>query len=308
MFGLYAPPLSTDRTKRSARSAPVKPLGRPRDRAHGSRPRTRRRAWSSLPRSAVSEKEPSLPQEPVPSPRLNWRDAFETPTNSQIEQERWVLAMCLGRRGGRFAEIGAFDGVLHSNTFFLETDHGWGGVLVEPNPLLFARLKASRTAHCLERAVHRESGQKFSFVASQEIGTLAEYAEADGYAQHRRDAISAGGLITVETISFDDMATLDAPAGTGFDYVSLDTEGSELDILRTIDLARHPVALFTIEHNFVEPRREQMHTLMREAGYRRLNVGFDDWFWHEGHLAARNGGALPDIAAINAHVKSLYRD
>jgi len=243
-----------------------------------------------------------------PSPRLTWQQAFEADTHSQIEQERWVLAMCLGRAGGRFAEIGAFDGVLHANTFCLERDHGWGGVLVEPNPLLYARLKQSRTATCLEKAVYRQSGQLLSFVASQEIGTLAEYAEADGYAQHRRQAISENGLITVETITFDEMDAADGRAGSGFDYVSLDTEGSELDILRTIDLARHAVALFTIEHNFVEPRRSEMHALLREAGYRRLNVGFDDWYWHEGRLAARNGGTLPDIAAINAHVKTIYQD
>lgn len=248
-----------------------------------------------------------MPSAP-PSPHLSWQAAFDTPTNSQIEQERWVLAMCLGRRGGRFAEIGAFDGVLHSNTCFLEADHGWSGVLVEPNPLLFAKLVASRRATCLERAVHREGGQFLSFIASQEIGTLAEYAEADGYAEHRRQAISANGLITVETISFDDMDAADGWAGSGFDYASLDTEGSELDILRTIDLARHEIALFTIEHNFIEPRREEMRTLLAQAGYQRLNVGFDDWYWHEGHLRARNGGALPDITAINAHVKSLYRD
>jgi FkbM family methyltransferase len=241
------------------------------------------------------------------SPRT-WQDAFETPTHSQIEQERWVLAMCLGRSSGRFAEIGAFDGVLHANTFCLERDHGWSGVLVEPNPLLFAKLVASRSSACLQKAVHREGGQRLSFVASQEIGTLAEYAEADGYAEHRRQAISENGLITVETITFDEMDESDGKAGSGFDYVSLDTEGSELDILRTIDLAWHRVALFTIEHNFVEPRRGEMRRLLAEAGYRVLNVGFDDWYWHEGHLAARNGGALPEIAAINAHVKSLYRD
>lgn len=238
----------------------------------------------------------------------DWRAAFEAPTHSQIEQERWVLAMCNGRRGGRFAEIGAFDGVLHSNTLKLETDHGWSGVLVEPNPILFARLAQSRSACCLERAVHRESGQLLSFVASEEIGTLAEYAEADAYAAHRRDAISRNGLITVRSITFDEMAAADGRGADGFDYVSLDTEGSELDILRTIDLARHRIALFTIEHNFVEPRREQMRALLAEVGYARLNVGFDDWYWHEAHLAARNGDALPDIAAINAHVKSVYRD
>jgi FkbM family methyltransferase len=254
-----------------------------------------------------SRETPILPSSSA-SPRLSWQAAFDTPTNSQIEQERWVLAMCLGRRGGRFAEIGAFDGVLHSNTCFLETDHGWNGALVEPNPILFAKLAASRRATCLERAVHREGGQLLSFVASQEIGTLAEYAESDGYAEHRRQAISENGLITVETITFDEMDAADGRPGSGFDYVSLDTEGSELDILRTIDLVRHRIALFTIEHNFVEPRREQMRTLLGEAGYRRLNVGFDDWYWNEDHLRARNGGSLPDIAAISAHVKMLYQD
>jgi FkbM family methyltransferase len=241
-------------------------------------------------------------------PPLDWRAAFETPTNSQIEQERWVLAMCLGRAGGRFAEIGAFDGVLHSNTFCLERDHGWSGVLVEPNPVLFEQLASARSAACLEKAVHRDGGQKLSFIASQEIGTLADYAETDAYAEHRRKAISENGLITVETVTFDDMDAADGRGGSGFDYVSLDTEGSELDILRSIDLARHAVALFTVEHNFIEPRREQMCALLAEVGYRRLNVGFDDWYWHERYLATRNGGTLPDIAAINAHVKSVYQD
>ena len=156
------------------------------------------------------------------------------------------------------------------------------------------------------RPVHREGGQFLSFVPSQEIGTLAEYAESDGYAEHRRQAISENGLITVETVTFDQMDEAGAQAGSGFDYVSLDTEGSELDILRTIDLARHAIALFTIEHNFIEPRRETMRTLLAEAGYQRLNVGFDDWDWHERHLRTRNGGMLADIAAINAHVKTIY--
>lgn len=239
---------------------------------------------------------------------LSWQQAFEADTHSQIEQERWVLAMCQGRRDGRFAEIGAFDGVSLSNTFCLERDHGWTGVLVEPNPALFAKLAAGRSSACIEKAVHPESGQSLSFVASQEIGTLADYAEADGYAEHRRQAVRDGGMITVTTVTFDELAQIGDLPQRGFDYVSLDTEGSELDILRSIDLARHDVALFTIEHNFIEPRRHEMASLLAGFGYRRLNVGFDDWYWHEGHLRERNGGTLPDISAINAHVKSVYLD
>ncbi|WID98745.1 FkbM family methyltransferase [Bosea vestrisii] len=234
--------------------------------------------------------------------------AYEMPTNSQIEQERWVFAMCNGRRDGRFAEIGAFDGVLHSNSYFLETAHGWQGVCVEPNPGLFAKLSVSRTAICLERAVYRESGQVLSFIPSQEIGTLAEFAGSDRYAEDRAHSAATHGLIQVETISFAEIATMGDFAETGFDYVSLDTEGSELDILRTIDLARHRIALLTIEHNFVEPRREEMRRLLAEAGYERLNVGFDDWYWHSATLAARNRGLVVDHIAINRHFKSIFKD
>lgn len=234
--------------------------------------------------------------------------AYEMPTNSQIEQERWVFAMCNGRRDGRFAEIGAFDGVLHSNSYFLESEHGWQGVCVEPNPALFTRLSDSRSAICLERAVYRESGQVMSFIPSQEIGTLAEFAGSDRYAKDRAEAASRHGLIEVETISFAEIAAMGDFAETGFDYVSLDTEGSELDILRTIDLARHRIALLTIEHNFVEPRREQMRLLLAEAGYERLNVGFDDWYWHNAILTERNRGLIVDHIAINRHFKSIFQD
>ncbi|RYG11715.1 MAG: FkbM family methyltransferase [Burkholderiales bacterium] len=234
--------------------------------------------------------------------------AYEMPTNSQIEQERWVFAMCNGRRDGRFAEIGAFDGILHSNSYFLESEHDWKGVCVEPNPTLFARLRESRSAICLERAVYRQTGQILSFIPSQEIGTLAEFAGNDRYADDRARAAATHGLIQVETISFAAIAAMADFADTGFDYVSLDTEGSELEILRTIDFARHRIALFTIEHNFVEPRREEMRILLAEAGYDRLNVGFDDWYWHPAFLSERNGGIVVDDGAISRHFKSIFKD
>jgi len=239
--------------------------------------------------------------------------AFVMPTYSQIEQERWVFAMCNGRRRGCFAEIGAFDGVLHSNTYMLETAHDWSGVCVEPNPALFAGLKDKRRALCLERAVYPRSGEKLSFICSQEIGTLAAYADGDRYAQDRAAAAATeGGTITVETISFADLAALAASeAGggpAGFDYVSLDIEGAELDILRSIDFAACPIALLTVEHNFAEPRRGAMQALLAAAGYRCLNVGFDDWYWHPQVLTERNGGMIVDVEAINRHFKSLFKD
>jgi len=57
-------------------------------------------------RLALASETSPLPETPLSSsPRLNWREAFEPPTQSGIGQESWVPAICLSRRGGRFADI-----------------------------------------------------------------------------------------------------------------------------------------------------------------------------------------------------------
>lgn len=233
--------------------------------------------------------------------------AYEMPTNSQIEQERWVFAMCNGRRGGRFAEIGAFDGVLHSNSYFLESEHGWKGVCVEPNPTLFARLNESRSAICLERAVYRESGQVLSFIPSQEIGTLAEFADSDRYAEDRAEAANRHGLIEVKTISFAEIAAMGDFAETGFDYVSLDTEGSGSTSCAP-SISRIIASRFSPSSTTSSSRGAEMRILLAEAGYDRLNVGFDDWYWHPAILTERNHGVVVDHSEINRYFKSIFKD
>ncbi len=115
--------------------------------------------------------------------------ADDIPTKSQIEQERWVFAMSGARRNGRFIEIGAFDGVYCSNTYHLETDFNWTGVEIEANPVTFAQLRANRRAVCLNKAVYNITGDIVSFVPCGDVGTIAEFAEADLHAPYRRNAI-----------------------------------------------------------------------------------------------------------------------
>jgi len=49
----------------------------------------------------------------------------------ETEQDQWVLKTLRGKERGTFLEIGAYDGVLHSNTLCLERDFGWTGWLIE---------------------------------------------------------------------------------------------------------------------------------------------------------------------------------
>lgn len=50
---------------------------------------------------------------------------------SQIEQDRYVLALLNGKRYGTFVDIGCGPPTLNSNTFLLETEYGWSGLAVD---------------------------------------------------------------------------------------------------------------------------------------------------------------------------------
>ena len=235
---------------------------------------------------------------------MNFLDSI--PSFSQLEQDRWVIAMCSGRTNGRFAEIGAFDGVSLSNTFILEKQFRWGGVLIEPNQNLFDKLKITREALCLNKAAYFRTGEILSFVPSAEYGTLADYAESDGHAEKRRDTIALEGLTQVETITWDDIVQQEDFSLVGFDYISLDTEGSEWDILRTIDLDKYKVPLFTIEHNFVADKRSLINEYMKKNGYKSVAIAWDDWFFNEEFLKIRNKMELPYIDALNNYFSTKY--
>jgi FkbM family methyltransferase len=197
-------------------------------------------------------------------------------SKSQLRQDLWVLAETGRKRGGFFVEIGAFDGVTHSNTYLLEKEFGWTGILVEPNPQYHSVLRETRAAALSTKAIY--SGRSTtSFVCAREgvLSSIAQHAYDDRHADRRRDA----DTISVDTITLDDLLT-EHGAPNGIDYLSIDTEGSELEILRGVDFNRTIVDLISVEHNYT-PREQQIERLLRGAGYKRVYrrlSRFDAWY------------------------------
>ena len=61
-------------------------------------------------------------------------------------------------QGGRFVEVGAFDGVTFSNSLFFEARRNWSGLCVEPNPVAFAKCQAARRSPCVNAAISQREG------------------------------------------------------------------------------------------------------------------------------------------------------
>jgi len=204
-------------------------------------------------------------------------DARPPHANADQHQDLWVLHETGRKRGGFFVEFGAMDGISGSNTLLLEREFGWSGILAEPNPVWHADLGRYRTARIDHRCVFKASGDRVAFAATKYGGlaTIAEFVASDGHAQSRVEH----EILHIDTVSLNDLLA-DHGAPRTIDYVSIDTEGSELAILEAFDFGRWDVRLFSIEHNLTT-REQDIDRLMHSRGYERRFPGYaviDSWY------------------------------
>jgi FkbM family methyltransferase len=198
---------------------------------------------------------------------------------SQLGQDLWVLEMSGFKRGGFFVEFGATDGVLLSNTYMLEAEFGWSGICAEPNPKFFDRLKQNRNCVVSDACIAGKSGETAEFIFADAFGGMARYASVDEHAERRRAYVLRDNIGELMTTSLNDFLR-GHHAPHDIDYLSIDTEGSEFEILSTFPFDEWNVRLLTVEHNF-SPQRELINELLQRNGYKRIDREWDDWYFRE---------------------------
>ncbi len=198
-------------------------------------------------------------------------------SHAQILQDLFVLYETREMRNGYFVEFGATNGVDLSNTYLLEKEYGWTGILAEPARFWHEQLRGNRASIIDHRCVWRRSGERIEFRQSwtPELSGILQSNRAD----YRSAQRYLGGSYTVETVSLNDLLQQhNAPAR--IDYLSVDTEGSELEILASFDFERYDIGVLTVEHNNT-PERDGLYRLLTSKGYvRKLQTcsRFDDWY------------------------------
>lgn len=196
---------------------------------------------------------------------------------SQAGQDRVIDARIGAKTGGVFADIGGYDGVTGSNTLFFEVFRGWSGVLVEPAPTQFRKARALRRCQCLPYAVSGTGGQLDFMEVTAGFTQMSGFL--DGYdpgmlAQVRADPRHAEVIHTLEAKPLGEIL---AEAGMGqVDFLSLDVEGAELDILETFDFKAFDVTFLSVENN---AQSADLPKLMADRGYDLIEfAGVDDIF------------------------------
>jgi FkbM family methyltransferase len=198
-------------------------------------------------------------------------------SKSQLRQYLFVLSSLNFKRNGYFVEFGAANGIDFSNTYLLETEYGWRGILAEPARCWHSALSANRRVSVETDCVWRATGETLPFreVADAKLSTLQQYSSIDFHREERQKIAE----YQVPTISLVDL--LDKyQAPQVVDYLSIDTEGSEYEILMAFDFDRYRFNVITCEHNFTSAR-ERIFDLLVSKGYQRKLEHlskFDDWY------------------------------
>jgi FkbM family methyltransferase len=263
--------------KRAARQL-LKHSSKPeRDHAHpslaDSRPREIIRALMKLREALVSTADEEYAF-------LDYCRRYAHLSNAQIFQDLFVLFQTNERRSGFFVEFGAGNGFDLSNTHLLEKQYGWSGILAEPAQCWHERLRNRRGCTIDLRCVWNRTGDHIEFneVAEPEYSTIARYSSTDSYSSIREN----GCRYPVETVTLTDLLNQNG-APKEIDYLSIDTEGSELEIVKAFDFSQYNVRIITVEHNYRTDRGD-MHRLLQSNGFtRKFDAAslVDDWYVNE---------------------------
>lgn len=198
-------------------------------------------------------------------------------SRSQYRQDLFVLSEIGFKRNGYFVEFGATDGWSHSNTYILEKNFGWSGILAEPGRRWRKALKAARDVAVDTRCVWKTTGDQIDFNETDNgaLSTIDAFSHVPPYAKEKQ----AGRVYAVETVSLNDLLDQHKAPDT-IDYLSIDTEGSELEILGAFDFSRRRISVITCEHNHTS-NRAPIHDLLTANGFTRVYESIsaiEDWY------------------------------
>jgi FkbM family methyltransferase len=201
---------------------------------------------------------------------------------SQLQQDLvalWLKKKIFGTEDqGYFVEFGATNGIQLSNTFMLEKFYGWDGLLCEPSINYYHHLQKNRNVTTDNRCVFSTSGEVLEFVDFD----IGEHSSISGFSRNGEfcNSDKEKERYQVESVTLEDLLTThNAP--TLIHFLSIDTEGSEYEILKDFEFHKWEIVFICVElsHN-----SELIVEILISNGYLRILSNYsrwDGWFVHQ---------------------------
>jgi FkbM family methyltransferase len=215
-----------------------------------------------------------------------------TNSKSQIQQDIILDQQIFkGKTNGVFVEVGALDGFGASNTWFFEMERNWSGLLIEPNPVEFnKRNQHPRPNSIFENCAISDVEMDINFLSIEGpcnvLSGIMEFyntqhlerinRELEMYSNHPEghELYSRKEEIPMKAVRLQTL--FDKHNITKIDFISIDVEGAELQVLNSINFDKVDISLFMIENNY---GLEKETEFLLSKGYKLLgNIQWDSVF------------------------------
>jgi FkbM family methyltransferase len=212
--------------------------------------------------------------------KFNWNDSFY----SQFGQDKFINDNFFrSYKNGFFVEIGAYDGISGSNCFYFEKFMNWKGIAIEPSQRQFEYLQKNRSCQCVNKAVTKKIEKKEFIDVIQGYTMMSGIYDASY--QKTLDIINADFKTNIQK-KIIETSTFNQIVGNNnlIDYLSIDVEGGELEILNSIDFDFYDIKVISVENNY--PKEIAFNDLLLEKGFDYFdNIGVDEVYFNKKHLS-----------------------
>lgn len=187
----------------------------------------------------------------------------------------FVIDNVLGRKtNGTFVDVGASDPFIATNTAYMEIDLNWKGICIEPHPIFFKKLyESSRTCIKYNCAVSDFDGF-VDFVAVDGYASMLSGIKENYTNEHWKRLLDETNqhsdnvdIIKIECKTLNSILSENNIGN--IDYLSIDTEGSELKVLKGIDFEKYNIKVISAEIN--QTGDSSVKNYLESKGYRFIS-------------------------------------
>ena len=230
------------------------------------------------------------------------RQGYQSQMGQDLFLNRWFFK---NRGPGFFVDVGAFDGILGSNTSYFEKHLNWNGIAFEPNAATFEVLRATRSCRLIQGCAYDHDGEvSFLALSQRELRKGTKSGPPRSMLSMIFDSTHGGAMLsgipqhmdqlqwiewirkpmklnkTLATVPCHRIDSVLNDSGVKIvDYLSIDVEGAELEVLRGIDFERVQVNIIGVEHTHTF---SEVYDLLTTSGFEYQGLlFFDEIFVHK---------------------------
>lgn len=153
-----------------------------------------------------------------------------------------------------FVDIGAYDGITWSNSLPLEENYNWSGLCIEANPLAYQKLFKVRKSKNFNYAISNNDEEEMIYWAisgyCEMLSGFEKFYDKKHIERINKEIEEFGGNVTkIKILSKTLQSILEKEKINKIDYLSIDTEGSELSVLQGINFDLTDITLISCENN-----------------------------------------------------------